>query len=290
MVRKIDGEFAEKDVNVTNTALPLPTGAATDDVNYVDDADWTATTSKHTLVGGVYQSTPGTITDGDTGPFRVDINGHLIANNHAESISLVDNASNTQSILVDESGNFIPNAAFGYNYDGATWDRIRGDATNGLLVNLGTNNDTVVSGTDAEDAAVTANPVLVGGRYDTTDRVLEDGDAGAVAVDVAGNSKVVEQHIGLDGTGTQAVTDLPSANTFVTIPSTAPTAAYQLRLQFRGTGDFYLTFENGGTAGTSGIKYADEDIVDFVMGPSDVVYVATKTAGDDVNWIAKEVV
>ena len=46
-----------------------------DDCIYVDDADWTDGTSKHALVGGLYQSTLQTITDGDVGPIQVDANG-----------------------------------------------------------------------------------------------------------------------------------------------------------------------------------------------------------------------
>ena len=48
-----------------------------DDAVYVDDADWTDSTSKHLLVGGLYQTTPQTITDGDTGPLQVDSHGVL---------------------------------------------------------------------------------------------------------------------------------------------------------------------------------------------------------------------
>jgi len=54
---------------------------------YVDDADWTDSTSSHTLVGGLYQSTPQTITDGDTGPLQVNANGNLIVD-----LSATDNA------------------------------------------------------------------------------------------------------------------------------------------------------------------------------------------------------
>ena len=54
---------------------------------YADDADWTNTTSKHTLVGGLYQSTPQSITDGDTGPLQVNENGNLIVD-----LSATDNA------------------------------------------------------------------------------------------------------------------------------------------------------------------------------------------------------
>lgn len=39
-----------------------------DDAIYVDDADWTADSSKHMLVGGVTQATPTANTDGDVSP------------------------------------------------------------------------------------------------------------------------------------------------------------------------------------------------------------------------------
>ena len=48
-----------------------------------------------------------------------------------------------------------------------------------------------VSGRAAEDAAAAGNPVLCGGRYDSTARALETGDAGALALDVAGRALVV---------------------------------------------------------------------------------------------------
>jgi len=44
---------------------------------YVDDADWTDNASSHVLVGGVYQSSPHTVTDGDVTPFLTDANGRL---------------------------------------------------------------------------------------------------------------------------------------------------------------------------------------------------------------------
>lgn len=51
-----------------------------DDCVYADDADWTDSTSKHLLVGGVYQSVQQTITDGDVGPLQVDANGNVKVN------------------------------------------------------------------------------------------------------------------------------------------------------------------------------------------------------------------
>ncbi len=43
---------------------------------------------------------------------------------------------------------------------------------------------------DAENAAITANPLAIGGRYDSADRTLHSGDVGAVAVDPAGRLRV----------------------------------------------------------------------------------------------------
>jgi hypothetical protein len=58
-----------------------------DDVVYADDADWSDGSSKHALVGGLYQSSPQSITDGDVGPVQVTANGYLIA-----ALSPTDNA------------------------------------------------------------------------------------------------------------------------------------------------------------------------------------------------------
>lgn len=46
-----------------------------DDAIYVDDSDFTDDVSKFALVGGVYQATPQSITDGDVGPIQVDVRG-----------------------------------------------------------------------------------------------------------------------------------------------------------------------------------------------------------------------
>jgi hypothetical protein len=53
---------------------------------YVDDADWTDNTSSHTLVGGVYQSSPHTVTDGDVSPFGVDVNGNIVLGTSSKAI------------------------------------------------------------------------------------------------------------------------------------------------------------------------------------------------------------
>lgn len=62
--------------------------------------------------------------------------------------------------------------AFLFNYDGTNYDRVRGDSTDGLLVNLGANNDVIqatasnlnaqVVGTIAHDGVDSGNPVKLG--------------------------------------------------------------------------------------------------------------------------------
>ncbi|REK40931.1 MAG: hypothetical protein DWQ20_00965 [Actinobacteria bacterium] len=66
------GAFAVQVDGDALTALQL-----IDDAIYVDDADWTDGTSKHMLIGGLYQSSPQTITDGDVGPLQVNSSGVL---------------------------------------------------------------------------------------------------------------------------------------------------------------------------------------------------------------------
>jgi hypothetical protein len=71
------------------------------------------------------------------------------------SATLGDDLANTQDALA------VLN--LGYLFDGTTWDRARGDSTNGLLVNLGANNDVTITGevdvTPASPAAGTYLPV-----------------------------------------------------------------------------------------------------------------------------------
>ncbi len=61
--------------------------AALDNAIYTDDDDWTDGSSQHVLVGGLYQSSPQSVTDGDVGPFQIDSNGRLLV-----ALSATDNA------------------------------------------------------------------------------------------------------------------------------------------------------------------------------------------------------
>lgn len=51
----------------------------------------------------------------------------------------------TQADDVANTSDGIQTTSFGYVFDGTTWDRLRGDSTDGVLVNLGSNNDITLS-------------------------------------------------------------------------------------------------------------------------------------------------
>jgi len=65
--------------------------------------------------------------------------------------TITDNFSNPSTTSV---------MSMGMLYDGSAWDMMKGDATNGALVNLGSNNDVTVSGTVTANLSATDNAVL----------------------------------------------------------------------------------------------------------------------------------
>jgi hypothetical protein len=151
---------------VSAASLPLPAGAAT------SAAQTTGNTSLATLAGAV----AGT-------EFQVDV----------IAMPAVDTELPAAAVLADNTVNPTTPSVGALNmvYDGATWDRARGDSTDGALVNLGANNDVTVTGT------VTAN--AGSGPFPVSD------NAGSLTVDAPIGTPVNVQ-IG-DGTRTATVRD-----------------------------------------------------------------------------------
>jgi len=73
-----DGDYVPFQVNASGALYVEISSGGGEDAVYVDDADWSDGSSKHMLVGGLYQSSPQSITDGDVGPLQVNANGNLI--------------------------------------------------------------------------------------------------------------------------------------------------------------------------------------------------------------------
>ena len=82
-----DGDYVPFQMNASGALYVEVSSSSGDGAIYADDADWSDGSSKHVLVGGLYQSSPQSITDGDVGPLQVNANGNLIVD-----LSATDNA------------------------------------------------------------------------------------------------------------------------------------------------------------------------------------------------------
>lgn len=136
-----------------------------DDAIYADDADWTDNTSKHMLVGGIYQSSPHTVTDGDVAPVSLDANGNVKVNIVAGS------SAGTQYTEGDEDAS-ITGTAMMMEVAADIVEPVQGTVADGLLVNLGSNNDVTVAG-----VATAANQSTIIGHVDGIETLLGTIDA-----------------------------------------------------------------------------------------------------------------
>ena len=79
----------------TNLVLIKNQTLAALETAYRDDAQWDDDISLHTLVGGLYQSSPQTIIDGRVGPLQVDVNGNMIVS--SPSVVVLGTATYTEA-------------------------------------------------------------------------------------------------------------------------------------------------------------------------------------------------
>lgn len=172
-------------VNEANSSAIKTAVELIDDAVYVDDADWTNDTSKHVLVGGLYQSTPQTITDGDVGPLEVDANGKLLIGN--PSIAGTAGSANAGVLSVQGIASMTPVQV--------TVNSITaGDTNIGNVdvVSLPASTNTLeVVGDVAHDAAVGGNPVLIGAKaISAFPAEVSTGDAAYNLADMMGRQLV----------------------------------------------------------------------------------------------------
>jgi hypothetical protein len=159
------------DVDVTSV---VPGTGATNLGKAIDSAVGATDTGVASLVKRV--DSPSTLTpaDGDYTTPQVDESGYLWVR-----LKNPSQPSDDSTVL----GNYV--IAANLVYDGTNWDMLRGDASNGALVNLGTNNDIV--GAAAHGAAVSGNPVLVGLEGRSSDQTAVDsGDVTRVLASLLG--------------------------------------------------------------------------------------------------------
>lgn len=105
---------------------------------------------------------------------------------------------------------------------------------------------------------------------------------GKGVIDISATNRFVARGASANGTR-----DLTSANTWYAVPSTVPTSKYLLVVAFENSlGTIRLGYSNSGTpTSTNGIQPNTEE--QFVLEAGEVVYYASSSAGDDVNWTTK---
>lgn len=172
------------DVKVAATSLPLPTGAATEAtlgaiktaVEKIDDSNFTSGDAIGTTV-------------------PVDLIGLRDSAGNARYFQGMPDNADAQG--ASAGGNTLRSGSLLYNFNGTTWDRVRGDTTNGLTVNLGTNND--VRGDVAHDAADAGEPVKIGFKAYTLDgtapqTAVAEADRVNGIADLHGRQYVATEH------------------------------------------------------------------------------------------------
>lgn len=246
------GTFVVQENGAALTALQL-----LDNSVYVDDADWTDNTSSHLLVGGVYQSTQHTVTDGDVSPLAVDANGNLrvniVAGAAAGGTSVADDADFT-----DGTTALTP---VGGVYESTPSSVTDGDIgmvgiteTRALRVHVSSGG---VSGI-VDDAAFTAGSsegVLMMGvaSADTVDA----NDAGAIAMTTAR-----AMHVAVQNTVTVGSHAVTNAGTFAVQVDGSALTALQLIDNANVADD--AAFTAGSTGVVMGGFFADETATDSV--------------------------
>jgi hypothetical protein len=121
----------------------------------------------------------------DIHPLQLTASGDLLVSLGGETLDVsgatvtVETELPAAAALTDDFAN--PTApgvgAFGMLWDGATWDRMKGDATDGVLVNLGTNNDVSITG------SLPAGSNEIGG-VDIVDALFSAGEGTALPTEL----------------------------------------------------------------------------------------------------------
>jgi len=165
----LDAALSGSELQVDVVTMPTTTVQATN----LDIRDLTAT-DVVTVTGGAGQTADVKITlDSEsvavTGTFwqatqPVSIAQDIMLGTDFSSVFGTDSlVLATQADDLVNTSDGIQTTTFNYWFDGTTWDRARGDSTDGLLVNLGANNDVVVSATnlDIRDLTSVSDSVAV---------------------------------------------------------------------------------------------------------------------------------
>ena len=182
--------------NTGRLQVDVVTGGGSSASVLVDNAAFTDSTSSVDVVGYIFDEVAGTaLTENDAAAARID-------SKRAQVIAIEDASTRGQRLAIDASGRAsvsltassatvtvdseLPAAAaladatanptvpgvgaFALMYNGATWDRIRGNTTGGLFVH----------GNAAQDSPIAGNPMVSGGRASTATPTAMSADGDVV--------------------------------------------------------------------------------------------------------------
>lgn len=256
--------------------VTIVAGAGSGGTAATDNSAFTAGATSVTPIGAIYTTSPPAVADGSVGAPRMDVNRILLTNCtvgcSGGATTPTDNFANPTTAGLSATFNMV--------YDGATWDMLRGTSVDGMLVNLGTNNDVTVTGTVAATQSGAWNITNVSGtvslptgastlaeqQTQTTSLQLIDNIVSGNGVNITqfGNSNVVTG-TGTGGAGIPRVTVSNDSNvlatqsgtwnigtlTTVTNPVTvAQATAANLNATVVGTGTFSVQCSSGCSGGT----------------------------------------
>jgi hypothetical protein len=106
------------------------------------------TSTQNPVVAGAVIKT-GFTDAGFVAQLNATTDGDLLVHQHSKQVVPADGLSNALGVfspVAEDDTTVMVHGVFPYYFDGLTaWDRFRGDKTDGLLVNLGLNNDVVAS-------------------------------------------------------------------------------------------------------------------------------------------------
>jgi hypothetical protein len=240
---------------------------------YVDGATWTDDESSHTLLGGIYQSTPQTIADGKTGPLQVDADGALHISDGGNTIT-VDGTVTVSGLLADGHAVTIDNTDSNEVY-------VRGSGTAGspdakvlTVQGIGSGTAQPVSGTfwqSTQPVSLASVPTHAVTISDTSFAVA-DGSALGEGVLVQGDDGSDRKNIHVDATTGDVQVDVTDI-----VPGVAATSlgkAIQSAQGSTDTGVTALVVRNDVLADLSG---ADGDYAPLQVDKSGALYTIEET-------------
>lgn len=215
-------------------------------------------------VGGRYNSTLPTFTNGQRGDFQIGTRGSL-------RVELFNSDSATAIAVTASGADGVSNSLAGYSatytrnslYNGSTWDRAPGNATDGTLVNLGANNDVVIAPATSGGLTTVMASGSDGSTALTSTAQVVKASAGQLFGYYIYNPNSSAQFVHFYNTAAASVT-VGTTNPLFTLTIPATSAANLM-------GDIGITFSNAGwswaataTAGGNGAPSTALDAVAWI--------------------------